>query len=390
MAGIDILPFEKPLHDLRERIDEILDGGDNSEEMQAHARMMQEQADEMERKLYENLSAWNVIQIARHQNRPTARDYIELIFDNFEELHGDRAYRDDLAIVTGLGEIGGKRVMFIGQHRGRNVEERHQSHAGCSHPEGYRKALQKMKLAERFGLPIITLVDTKGAYPGIGAEERGQGIALAENIRDMSLLRVPVICCIIGEGGSGGALAVAVGNRVLMMQHAYYSVISPEGCASILWRDGERKVDAANVLKLTSTDLYERGFIDTIVEEPLGGAHRDPKKAANSLKENILKQLTELEKLSPDELAEDRYQKFRAFGDFLTDQQVPLRFVDCSNGLEEKNTEETNDTTIEEETKTETEIQETDEIEIIESEIIEDTESKTVTPEKDKEKKEEE
>ena len=339
MAGIDILPFEKPIHDLRQRIDEILDGKDNSEEMRAHARMMQEQADEMERKLYENLSAWNVIQIARHQNRPTSRDYIDMVFDNFEELHGDRSYRDDLAIVTGLAELGGKRIMFVGQHRGRNVEERHQSHAGCSHPEGYRKAMQKMKLAERFNIPIITLVDTKGAYPGIGAEERGQGIALAENIRDMSMLRVPVICCLIGEGGSGGALAVAVGNRVLMMQHAYYSVISPEGCASILWRDGERKIDAANVLKLTSQDLYERGFIDEIVSEPLGGAHRDPQQAANTLKESILRHLAELEKMSPEELAEDRYCKFRSFGDFLTGQEVPLRFVDCSNDKRKDKTE---------------------------------------------------
>ena len=318
MAGIDILPFEQPLHDLRLRINDLLESDGQSEEMQSHARMMQEQADEMERNLYANLSPWNVIQIARHQKRPTARDYIDMIFDDFQELHGDRAYRDDLAIVTGLGELGGKRVMLVGQHRGRNVEERHQSHAGCSHPEGYRKALQKMKLAERFNLPIVCFVDTKGAYPGIGAEERGQGIALAENIRDMSLIRVPIVCCIIGEGGSGGALAVAVGNRVLMMQHAYYSVISPEGCASILWRDGERKVDAANVLKLTSKDLYSRGFIDGIVEEPLGGAHRNPKLAADNLKEAILKNIESIESMSADELADDRYSKFRAFGEFIT------------------------------------------------------------------------
>ncbi len=320
MAGIDILPFEKPLHDLRTRIDELLESDGQSEEMQNHARMMQEQADEMERKLYANLSPWNVVQIARHQNRPTARDYIDMVFDDFQELHGDRAYRDDLAIVTGLGYLGEQRVMLIAQHRGRNVEERHQSHAGCSHPEGYRKSLQKMKLAERFNIPIVCLVDTKGAYPGIGAEERGQGIALAENIRDMSLLRVPVVCCIIGEGGSGGALAVAVGNRILMMQHAYYSVISPEGCASILWRDGDRKIDAANVLKLTSQDLYTRGFIDGIVEEPLGGAHRNHQLAADNLRGAILKQLGEISAMSPDELAQDRYNKFRAFGEFLVEE----------------------------------------------------------------------
>ena len=316
MAGIDILPFEKPLHDLRSRIDELLENDGQSEEMQRHARMMQEQADQMERNLYANLSPWNVIQIARHQNRPTTRDYIEMVFDNFQELHGDRAFRDDMAIVTGLGRLGEHRVMLVGQHRGRNVEERHQSHAGCSHPEGYRKALQKMKLAERFNIPVVCLVDTKGAYPGIGAEERGQGIALAENIRDMSMLKVPVICCVIGEGGSGGALAVSVGNRVLMMQHAYFSVISPEGCASILWRDGDRKIDAANVLKLTSQDLYSRGFIDAIIEEPLGGAHRNHELAAKNLKEGILQSLAELSGMTPDQLAEDRYNKFRAFGEF--------------------------------------------------------------------------
>ncbi len=319
MAGIDILPFEQPLHDLRTRINELLENAEQSEEMQRHAKMMQEQADEMERKLYANLSPWNVVQIARHQNRPTTRDYIEMVFEDFQELHGDRAFRDDLAIVTGLGRLGGKRVMLIGQHRGRNVEERHRSHAGCSHPEGYRKALLKMKLAERFNIPVVCLVDTKGAYPGIGAEERGQGIALAENIRDMSLLRVPIVCCIIGEGGSGGALAVAVGNKVLMLQHAYYSVISPEGCASILWRDGERKVDAANVLKLTSQDLLSRGFIDGIIEEPLGGAHRDHQLAAENLRSAIVKNLQELEGMSQDELVEDRYNKFRAFGEFLVE-----------------------------------------------------------------------
>lgn len=323
MPDNGILPFEKPLHELRTRIDELLNDGDNSTEFSNQARVMQEQANDMEKKLYENLSPWNIVQIARHQKRPQTRDYIDMIFENFEELHGDRAYKDDLAIVTGLGNLGGKRVLLVGQHRGRNVEERHQSHAGCSHPEGYRKALQKMKLAERFNIPIICLVDTKGAYPGIGAEKRGQGIALAENLRDMSMMKVPVICCVIGEGGSGGALAVGVGNRVLMLQYSYYSVISPEGCASILWRDGEKKADAATVLKLTSKDHFERGFIDEIIPEPIGGAHRNPQEMAESLKTVLLKHLAELEKMSPEELAEDRYQKFRAFGEFLSGQTLP-------------------------------------------------------------------
>lgn len=317
------LPFAQTLQSLRERIVELEANAENSPELRPQVEIMRQQADDMEKRLYDNLTPWNVVQITRHPKRPTARDYLELAFDNYEELHGDRAFGDDLAIVTALAQIDGRRVMVIGQHRGRNVEERHQSHAGCPHPEAYRKAWRKMKLAEQFGIPVVTMVDTKGAYPGVGAEERGQGIALAENIRDMSCLRVPVIPCIIGEGGSGGALAIAVGNRILMMQFAYYSVISPEGCASILWRDGERKQEAAAMLKLTSKDLLERGFVDEVIKEPVGGAHRDPQAAAASLRSAVIRHLDALEKLSPDELVEQRFAKFRAFGDFLTGQTVP-------------------------------------------------------------------
>ncbi len=323
MSANNMLPFEVPLYELRKRIEDMLKDAEPSEGLEQQVRLMREQADAMERQLYENLTPWNTVQIARHQKRPTTRDYIENTFDQFEELHGDRAFRDDLAIVTGLASIGEQRFMVIGQHRGRNVEERHLSHAGCAHPEGYRKALQKMKMAERFSLPVVCLIDTKGAYPGIGAEERGQGIALAENIRDMSLLRVPVVCIIIGEGGSGGALALGVGNRILMLQHAYYSVITPEGCASILWRDGDRKTDAAAVLKLTSKDLKERGFIDEIIPEPLGGAHRDLPQAAKNLREAILQNLGLLTGKTADQLVEERYAKFRAFGEFLSGQSLP-------------------------------------------------------------------
>ena len=317
------LPFAQTLNSLRERIAELEADALNAPELVHQVEIMRQQADKMEKRLYETLSPWNIVQIARHPKRPQTRDYLDMSFDGYEELHGDRAFGDDLAIVTALAEIGGHRVMVIGQHRGRNVEERHQSHAGCPHPEAYRKAWQKMKMAERFGLPIVTMVDTKGAYPGVGAEERGQGIALAENIRDMSALRVPVVPRIIGEGGSGGALAIAVGNKILMMQFAYYSVISPEGCASILWRDGERKQEAAAVLKLTSQDLLERGFIDEIISEPVGGAHRAPETAAKSLRTGIIRQLDQLVKMSADELVEQRYNKFRAFGEFLTGQTMP-------------------------------------------------------------------
>lgn len=322
MSKNQMLPFEVPLYELRTRIEDMLKNSERTPEIESQVRMMREQADMMERQLYENLTPWNTVQIARHQKRPTTRDYAENAFDSFEELHGDRAYGDDMAIVTGLARIGEQRFMLVGQHRGRNVEERHRCNAGCPHPEGYRKAMLKMRLAERFNIPVVCLIDTKGAYPGIGAEERGQGLALAENIRDMSLLRVPVVCIIIGEGGSGGALAIGVGNRLLMLQHAYYSVITPEGCASILWRDGERKTDAASVLKLTSRDLKERGFADEIIPEPMGGAHRDMALAANNLREAIYRNLGELTKLSADELVSQRFAKFRAFGEFLSGQTV--------------------------------------------------------------------
>lgn len=320
----DVLPFEQPLNELKRRIDELMRGADQSPELAEQAALMQAQAAEVEKKFFNSLSAWNTVEIARHPNRPQTRDYIKLAFDSFEELHGDRAFRDDLAIVTGLAQLGSHRVMLVGQHRGRNVHERHQCHAGCPHPEGYRKALLKMRLAERLGLPVICLIDTKGAYPGIGSEERGQGIALAENIRDMSLLRVPIICVVIGEGGSGGALALGVGDRILILRYAYYSVISPEGCASILWRDGEKKRDAAEVLKLTSRDLLERGFVDGIVEEPIGGAHRDPKTAAQTLRETLIAELEALKQVPVDELLANRYDKFRAFGEWMEGQTLEM------------------------------------------------------------------
>lgn len=328
MTQKDVLPFEQPLQELKARIAEMINGDGDSPEMREQAERMQQQADEMEKQLFENVSPWNTVQLARHPKRPQTRDYTEMTFDHFVELHGDRSFRDDLAIVTGLATLGEHRVMVIGQHKGRNVEERHECHAGCPHPEGYRKALLKMRMAERFGLPIICLIDTKGAYPGLGSEERGQGIALAENIRDMSLLRVPIVCCVIGEGGSGGALAIGVGDRMLMMRYAYYSVISPEGCASILWRDGEKKVEAASVLKLTSRDLKERGFVDDVVPEPMGGAHRDPQVAATNLRDALIAELDALVTVPTDELLERRYQKFRAFGEFLSGQTPPAPFAE--------------------------------------------------------------
>ena len=312
-----LLPFEAPLLELKRRIDEMAANAKDSPDLKVLLEPMREQYVQIERQLYENLKAWQIVQVARHPGRPQTRDYTSLIFDSFEELHGDRMYGDDLAIVSGLGVIGGHRVMLIGQHRGRDVNERHLSNAGCVHPEGYRKALRKMKLAEKFGLPVVTFIDTKGAYPGIGAEERGVAIAIAENLREMSRLRVPVVCVIIGEGGSGGALGLGVGDRILMLRYAYYSVISPEGCASILWRDGNMKEKAAEELRLTSKELLEFELIDEVVPEPMGGAHRDLRKMGDMLRSAIVRNLEELGSKTADQLVDGRYEKFRRYGRFL-------------------------------------------------------------------------
>jgi len=319
----DSLPFERPLADLKRRIEELKRNTESTPGLQTLLGSMQTQYGQLERQLYEDLSPWNTVELARHPKRPQTRDYIAMIVDGFQELHGDRAFRDDLAIVTGLGQIGPHRILFVGQHKGRDVNERHLCHAGCPHPEGYWKALRKMRLAEKFGLPVVCLIDTKGAYPGIGSEERGVAVAIAENLRAMSMLRTPIVCAIIGEGGSGGALGIGVGDRVLMMQHAYYSVISPEGCASILWRDGEKKAQAATVLKLTSRDLKGFHLIDEIIEEPLGGAHRDPQASASNLRQTLVRHLDDLKRLPAEDLLAKRYEKYRAFGEFL-EGQTPL------------------------------------------------------------------
>ncbi len=312
-----LLPFEAPLRELKRRIDEMAVNFKDSPDLEALLRPMRDQYARIERQMYENLKAWQIVLVARHPGRPQTRDYTSLLFDSFEELHGDRAFGDDLAIVSGLGVIGGHRVMLIGQHRGRDVNERHLCNAGCVHPEGYRKALRKMKLAEKFGLPVVTFIDTKGAYPGIGAEERGVAIAIAENMREMSRLRVPVVCVIIGEGGSGGALGLGVGDRILMLRYSYYSVISPEGCASILWRDGNMKEKAAEELRLTSRELLEFDLIDEVVPEPMGGAHRDLRQMGDMLRAAIVRNLDELKAKTADELAAGRYAKFRQYGRFL-------------------------------------------------------------------------
>ena len=316
MAIPYLLEFEKPIAELEKKIAELnllaLDGLDLDNDVKA----LENRVEKMRADVFSNLSRWQTAQVARHINRPFTLDYIRLIFTDFSELHGDRCFGDDHAIVGGLARLDDQPVMVIGHQKGRDTKDKVYRNFGMPNPEGYRKALRLMKMAEQFKLPVITFVDTPGAFPGIGAEERGQAEAIARNLRDMAVLRTPIIVCITGEGGSGGALAIAIGNRILMLEHSIYAVISPEGCAAILWSDGSKGELAAEALKATAKDIIKLGVIDEIVKEPVGGAHRDHKAAAQNLKEAITRQLAELSKLSPEELMEDRYNKFRSMSQF--------------------------------------------------------------------------
>lgn len=315
MIGSDYLPFEEPIAELDRQIAELgklssTKGIDYSAEIE---KLQKEQVASL-RKIYDNLSAWQTVQVARHPKRPLLGEYLNNMVKDFRELHGDRAFGDDRAILTGFGQIGHERVLVIGQNKGRDTKEKIVCNFGCANPEGYRKALAKMKLAEKYGLPVVTFIDTPGAYPGIGAEERGQAQAIAINLMEMSRLRVPIICIVIGEGGSGGALGIGVGDRMAMLQFAYYSVISPEGCAAILWRDGSQAAPAAEALRLTSKDLHKLGLIDDIIPEPLGGAHRNIHDTVYNTEQYITKTLRSLKKQNIDALIENRYQKLRSIG----------------------------------------------------------------------------
>lgn len=301
----EILKYEQDLAELLQMQERThLDLGDG-------IRELEEKLEGLKRQAYRNLSAWDTVHVARHPDRPVAGDYVRDCLDDFVELHGDKVYGDDRAILTGLATIEDRRFMLIAHRKGRTTKERVETNFGCAHPEGYRKALRKMRLAEKLGLPIVTWINTPGAYPGIGAEERGQAAAIAENILAMFDLRVPVLSIVIGEGGSGGALGIGVGDRVLMMEHAYYSVISPEGCAAILWKDAEHTAQAAEALRLTSRNLIELNVIDGVIPEPLGGAHREPAEAAQGLKNAILAELQGLSDIPTDELVAARREKFR-------------------------------------------------------------------------------
>jgi len=312
MAGLN---FEKPIVELEHKIQELKRfGSDKKIDLASETNRLQDKLEKLKKDIYGNLTAWQRVQIARHLARPYTLDYIGMIMTDFIEIHGDRAFSDDKAIVSGFAKINNQKVIVMGHQKGRDTKENLKRNFGCAHPEGYRKALRIMQLAEKFDLPIVIFIDTPGAYPGIGAEERGQAQAIALNLREMTRIAVPIISIVIGEGGSGGALGIGIADHVGVLENAYYSVISPEGCAAILWKDGARAPDAAEVLKLTAHDLLKLGIIDEIVPEPLGGAHRDPQKTAENLKNILLENLKELKALNKDNLLKARYKKFRDIG----------------------------------------------------------------------------
>ncbi|HBC86526.1 MAG TPA: acetyl-CoA carboxylase carboxyl transferase subunit alpha [Lentisphaeria bacterium] len=312
-----VLDFEKPIAELENKISEFEKlGNTHSLDVEKEITNLRKKIDETKRTIYESLTPWQRVQLARHPDRPYMLDYLGRIFTDFLELHGDRRFSEDPAIVGGFAKLDGKPVVVLGTQKGRNIKENVFRNFGCPHPEGYRKALRIMKLAEKAKVPIITIIDTPGAFPGIASEERHIGEAIAVNLREMFELPVPFLATVIGEGGSGGALGISVGNRILLMENSYYSVITPEGCAAILWKDRAFSAKAAESLRLTAKDLMELGIIDEIVKEPLGGAHKDYDSAAESLKKALKKNLAELEKLSPKELRENRYNKYRKLGVF--------------------------------------------------------------------------
>jgi acetyl-CoA carboxylase carboxyl transferase subunit alpha len=311
------LDFEQPIAELQAKIDELRNvGSDNAINLDEEIQRLQAKMRQEIKSIFRNLTPWQISQLSRHPLRPYTLDYVEKIFDEFHELHGDRAYADDHAIVGGLARFRGRAVVFIGQQKGRDTKAKIFRNFGMPRPEGYRKALRLMNMAARFRLPLLTFIDTPGAYPGVGAEERGQSEAIARNLQVMSGLPVPIVCTIIGEGGSGGALAIGVGDRVNMLEYSTYSVISPEGCASILWKDAANAKDAATALGITSDSLKKLGLVDEVIREPLGGAHKEPEEVAGRIAECLEKQLDELAGLTSEQLLEQRYQRLLSYGEF--------------------------------------------------------------------------
>ena len=315
--NLNFLEFEQPIAELEAQIDELRYIGDDADvNINDEVAKLEAKSQALTESIFASLTPWQISQLARHPQRPYMMDYVVRMFTDFQELHGDRCFADDHAVVGGIGRLDGTPVMIIGQQKGRDTREKLHRNFGMPRPEGYRKALRLMQMAERFGLPLLTFIDTPGAYPGIGAEERGQSEAIARNLLVMSKLRTPVICTVIGEGGSGGALAIGVGDRTLMLQYSTYSVISPEGCASILWKSAEKAEEAAEALGITSSRLQELGLIDRIISEPLGGAHRDVDAMAERLRKVLSEELERLVDIEPDELIEQRYQRLMAYGQF--------------------------------------------------------------------------
>ena len=317
MSTTTYLEFEQPIEILETKLKQLEAEKKETPEYHDQLRALRKQLTDVIREIYSDLSPWQTVEVARHQKRPQSADYLNLVFDEFVELHGDRKFGNDRALRTGFAKLDKHKVMFVGHFKGRDLKERSECFFGCAHPEGYRKAIEKMQLAEKYQLPIIAFIDTPGAYPGVGAEERGQAMAIADAMFVMSRLKTPIISVVIGEGGSGGALGIGVADRTAMLQHAYYSVISPEGCAGILWKSHAFKAKAAEALKFTSKYLPKFGIVDDVIEEPLGGAHRDHHQMAGRLKMYLMKTLNELCSQDKNELVEGRYSKFRQMGVFL-------------------------------------------------------------------------
>ncbi|MFO0922467.1 MAG: acetyl-CoA carboxylase carboxyltransferase subunit alpha [Pirellulales bacterium] len=321
------LEFELPILKIEAELRQLAEATATTE-VEESVRQLRRQLNETTKEVYSRLTPWQIVQVSRHKDRPYTRDYLNLAFDEFVELHGDKFFGDDRALITGFAKLNRHKVMVVGHQKGRTFKERAACHFGCAHPEGYRKAMSKMKLAEKYGLPIICFIDTPGAYPGVGAEERGQAQVIAESMFLMSRLKTPIICVVIGEGGSGGALGIGVGDRIAMLQYSYYSVISPEGCAGILWKGHQHAPKAADVLRFTSKDLAHLKVVDDVIEEPLGGAHRDHHQMAVKLKTYLVKTLEQLKAQNPAELVESRYGKFREMGAYLQkvedEQMVPV------------------------------------------------------------------
>ena len=328
------LDFEKPIIELQTKLDELRQHPEKHSlgiSFEEEIQIIERKLEETRRHIFLNLTPWQRVQLARHPRRPYTLDYIHHAFTDFHELHGDRLFAEDRAMVGGLARLGEHRVVVIGTQKGRDTKENILRNFGSAHPEGYRKALRLMRLADKFGLPIVTLIDTAGAYPGVAAEERHIAEAIAVNLREMMLLEVPIIAAVIGEGGSGGALGIGVADRVLILENAYYSVISPEGCAAILWKDRKAAAQAAAALRITAKDLLELGLVDEIIPEPLGGAHTDVEATAATLKEHLLKQLDEVAKLTTEERLKSRYQKFRAHGHFIEKELTPGEHAEAAS-----------------------------------------------------------